>query len=63
MHKKCARVEYGRFCELTYWGRDKIAAILQTTLSESFSWMEMLKFRLKFQFVPKGPINSIPALV
>ena len=33
---------------LTHWGQDKMAAISQTTLSDSFSWMKMLKFRLKF---------------
>ena len=31
-----------------------------------FSWMKMYEFRLEFhwlKFVPKGPINNIPALV
>ena len=46
---------------LTHWGRDKIAAIFQSTVSNGFSWMKMYEFRLKF--VPKGPINNIPALV
>ena len=46
---------------LTHWGRDKMAAIFQTTFSNEFSWMKMLEFRLKF--VPKGPINNIPLLV
>ena len=32
---------------LTHWGRDKMAAISQTTLSNVFSWMKMLEFRLK----------------
>ena len=27
---------------LTHWGRDKMAAILQTTLSNTCSWMKML---------------------
>ena len=49
--------------ELTHWGRDKMAAVSQTTLSNAFSWMKMLEFRLRFKFVPKGPINNIPALV
>ena len=35
---------------LTHWGRDKMDAISQTTLSNSFSWMEMLEFRLKFHW-------------
>ena len=33
---------------LTYWGRDKMAAILQITLSKAFSGMKMLEFQLKF---------------
>ena len=42
-----------------------MAAILQTTFSNAFSWMKMYKFRLRFllKFVPKSPINNIPALV
>ena len=35
---------------LTHWGRDKMAAISQTTLSNAFSWMKKLEFRLKFQW-------------
>ena len=35
---------------LTHWVRDKMAAISQTTLSNAFSRMEMLEFRLKFQW-------------
>ena len=35
---------------LTHRGRDKMAAISQTTLSSAFSWMEMFEFRLKFQW-------------
>ena len=34
----------------THWGQDKMAAISQTTLSNSFSWMKMLEFRLKFHW-------------
>ena len=34
--------------ELTHWGRDKMAAVSQTTLSNAFSWMKMLEFRFKF---------------
>ena len=37
-------------CNLTHWGRDKKAAILQTTLSNAFSWMKMLEFQLKFHW-------------
>ena len=49
---------------LTRWGRDKIAAIFQTTFSNEFSWMEMYEFRkISLKFVPKVPINTIQALV
>ena len=33
---------------LTYWGQDKMAAIFQTIFSNEFSWVKMLKFRLRF---------------
>ena len=46
---------------LSHWGRDQMDAISQTTFSSAFSWMKMYEFRLKF--VPKGPINNLPALV
>ena len=46
---------------LTHWGRDKMDAISQTTLSNTFLRMKMLELWLKF--VPEGPINNIPALV
>ena len=35
---------------LTHWGRDKMAAFSQTTLSNAFSWMKILKFRLKIHW-------------
>ena len=51
---------------LTHWGRHKMAAVSQTTLSNAFSWMKMLEFRLRFHWSepkgPKGPINNNPAL-
>ena len=37
-----------RSISLTHWGRDKMAAVSQTTLSNAFSWMKMYKFRLIF---------------
>ena len=47
---------------LTHWGRDKMAAIFQTTFSNAlFEWKYRIKISLKF--VPKGPIDNIPALV
>ena len=36
--------------ELTHWGRDKMAASSQTTLSNTFSWMKILKLRWKFRW-------------
>ena len=38
---------------LTHWGRDKMDAISQMTSSSAIS----------MKFVPKSPINNIPALV
>ena len=35
---------------LTHWGRDRMAAASQTTLSNAFSWMKMLEFRLRFHW-------------
>ena len=35
---------------LTHWGRDNMATISQTILSNAFSWMKMLEFRLKFHW-------------
>ena len=35
---------------LTHWGRDKMAAISQTTLSSAFSWEKMSEFQLKFHW-------------
>ena len=35
---------------LTHWGRDNMAAVSQTTLSNAFSWMKMLEFRLRFHW-------------
>ena len=35
---------------LTHWGRDKMAAVLQTALSYAFSWVKMSEFRLRFHW-------------
>ena len=35
---------------LTHWGRDKMAAIFQTTVSNGFSWMKMFEFWLTFHW-------------
>ena len=35
---------------LTYWDRDKMVAILQTTCSNAFSSIKMFEFRIKFHW-------------
>ena len=41
---------HGEIMKLTHWGRDKIAAIPQTTFSNAFSWIKIYKFWLKFHW-------------
>ena len=36
--------------QLTHWGRDKMAAFSQTTLSNASSWLKMLEFQLRFHW-------------
>ena len=46
----------------THWGRDKMAAVSQTTrifLNENI----IISIKISLKFVPKGLINNIPALV
>ena len=38
------------YCISTHWGRDKMAASSQTTVSIAFSWMKMLEFRFNFHW-------------
>ena len=47
---------------LTHRYRDKMVAIFQTTFSNTFSWMKMLEFRLRFHWT-KVPSINIPALL
>ena len=51
--------------DLTHWGRDKMDAISQTTFSSAFFFNEnvWIPIKILLKFVPKGPINTIPALV
>ena len=35
---------------LTHWGRDKMAAVSQTTSLNAFPWMKMYEFQLKFHW-------------
>ena len=50
---------------LTHWGRDKMAAISQTTFSNAFSWMKVHAFCSKFRwgFATKVQINNITEVV
>ena len=50
---------------LTHWGQYKIQAVLQTTFSNTLSWMKIYEFWLIFSLksVPKGPVNNISVLV
>ena len=52
------------YLNLTHWGRDKMAAFSQTTLSNAFS-NENIRISTKYslKFVPYGLINNILALV
>ena len=54
-----------RYKVLTHWGWDNMAAIFQTIISNTFSWMITHEFWLKFHWglFLWGPINNIPALV
>ena len=53
-------LQAGYIWTLIHWSRDEIDTILQTAFSNAFSLMKIYQFQVKF---PKGPINSIPALV
>ena len=48
-----------------HWGRDKMNAISQTTFLKCVFQNENVWIPIKFslKFIPKGPINNIPALV
>ena len=49
---------------LTHWGRDKMAAIYQTTFLNAYYWTKLwISIKISPKFVHKGPINNIPALV
>ena len=64
-HKPIVCILLGIPHALTHWGQDKMNAISQRTFSSAFSCMKMFELHIKIslKFVPKGPINNIPALV
>ena len=37
--------------ELNHWGREQMTAILQTTFSNTFSWMKMYELQLRFHWI------------
>ena len=50
--------------ELTYWGRDKMAAIFRRHFRRhSFNENAWILLKISLKFVPKDPINITPALV
>ena len=53
------------YIPLTHWGRDKMDAISQTIFSIFCLLNEniWIPIKISLKFVPKGPINNIPALV
>ena len=46
----CPPSQVSLLSPLTHWGRDKMAAVFQTTFSNAFSWMKMYEFRLRFHW-------------
>ena len=53
------------FIGWTHWGRDKMAAISQTTFSNTFSWIKSVwnSINISLKCVPVSPINNKPTLV
>ena len=54
--------------DLTHWGQDKMAAMLQTTFFNAFSSMKMFELQTVFlnaisEFCFLGPIDNLSALV
>ena len=48
---------------ISHWGRDKITGIWQTIFLYAFSCMECsISIKISLNFVPKGPVDKIPAL-
>ena len=51
-------------CLLTHWGRDKMAAIFPDDIFKCIFLNETVWISIKIpvKFIPKGPINNMPAL-
>ena len=48
---------------LTHWGRDKMADISHIFKSNFLTEDMWIALDISLKFIPKGPINNIPALV
>ena len=46
----CHTIRWAWLDSLKHWGRDKMAAISQTTFSSAFSWMKIYEFWFKFHW-------------
>ena len=40
----------GPMCFILHWGRDKMAANFLTTISNTFSWLKIYEFRLRYHW-------------
>ena len=62
---RCMHLYSTTMLQLTHWGRDKMAAISQTTLSNDFFRIIffLISIKISLRFVPWGLVNNIPALV
>ena len=49
-HICVTRPQWVKIPPITHWGRDKFAAISQTTFSNAFTWMKMYAFHLRFHW-------------
>ena len=48
---------------LTHWGQDKTATISRHFQIDFLEWELCISIKISLKFVPKGPINNIPALL
>ena len=50
IYQESPRSDWFLINPLTYYGREKMAAIFQTTVANAFSWMKMFKFWVRFHW-------------
>ena len=64
INRRALRLITIHYWMLSHWGRDKMAAFSQTTFTCIFlNENDWISLKISLKFVPKGPINNIPALV